>query len=79
MNILVLAIVFDSWKIEVDDVHDITNIETSSGNTSRNEDRTFAATESSPVGYISIDQSQTRRSLHGILTLSLSTIGVDGS
>ena len=78
MNVLVLAIVLDSRKIEVDDMHDITYIKTSSGNTSRNEDRTFAATESSPAVYVSTDQGQTRRSLHGILTLSLSTIGVDG-
>ena len=55
MNVFIFAIVFDSREIEVDDMHHIANIEPTSGNTSCDEDRTLAATESTPGKYVSMD------------------------
>ncbi len=45
----------DTWQIIVDDVHDIANVKTTSGDGSRDEDRTFPCAE----GSASIGQSCT--------------------
>ena len=77
MNVFIFAIVLDSREIEVDDMHHIADIETTSGNTSCDEDRTLAATEGAPRRCVSTNEKQRIQSLHSILTLSLSAIGVD--
>lgn len=49
MNVLVFTIVFDFRKIEVDDMHDVADIQTSTRDTSGDQDRAFAIPESSTV------------------------------
>lgn len=62
MNVLIFTVVVDRREIEVDDVHDVAYIKTSTGNTSGDHDGSFARAECTDC----------------IFALALSTIGVDG-
>ena len=47
MNIFIDTTMVDTWQIIVDDVHDIANVKTTSGDGGCDEDRTFSCTEGS--------------------------------
>jgi hypothetical protein len=45
MNVFILTVVLDGRQIEVDDVHDVANIEATSGNTGSDHDGGFTSLE----------------------------------
>lgn len=47
MNIFVDTTMVDTWQVKVDDVHDIANVEATSGDGGSDQDRTFSSTEGS--------------------------------
>ena len=49
VNVLVHAIVFDIWAVIVDDVHDIADVEATSGDSGGDKDGGFASAESAAV------------------------------
>ena len=48
VNVLVYSSVGGTWEVEVDNVHDVSNIETTGCDIGCNHDRRLAGTESTP-------------------------------
>lgn len=76
MNVLIFTVVLDSREVEVDDMHNITNVKTTSGDTSSDHDRSLACAKSTPDIVNTISESKAFDS-QCVLTLALSAIRVD--
>ena len=46
MNVLILAVVLDGWEVEVDDVHNVADVEATSRHTGSDHDGSLACLES---------------------------------
>ena len=49
MNILIDASMIDRGKVEIDDMHDVTNVETTGGHSSRDQDGSLGLAKATPV------------------------------
>jgi hypothetical protein len=67
----------DTWQIIVDDVHDIADVETTSGDGGSDEDRTFACTEGSARTGQSCHVEGVLGNSQCIFTFALSAVRVD--
>ena len=76
MNVLIFTVVLDGREVKVDDMHDITNVKTTSRDTGSDHDGCFASAEGTTVVVSSASEAK-RVNLQSILALTLSTIGVD--
>lgn len=50
MNVFIHTVVLNVWTVIVDDVHDVTNVKTTSGDTGSNHDRSTTCLEGTTEG-----------------------------